>query len=1176
MSHFKVIIALFFFSGFSGLLFEIVWCRLFLRALGAGSVANSCVFAGFMAGAAVGAIVGWKNPALLKKLGRPFKQENNSTLDHLAAAPFARAYGRLELIAALSGLAITALLNTATCEFVASILGGIGGGEGLCNALRFLICFVILLLPCSAMGAAYATIEKSFDANHSSKNFFPLLYGANTIGAALGGISAAFIFLPEFGAALTSEFAAAINILIFIAIEIFFKAGGGVNSNAKEAQANANMPEANANKPDANSDKPETATKLPKPERPVFWAACAFLSGFLALILEITWTRIFSLVLGSSAYSLATVLLMVLAGSGLGALAYGMTAQKSKWRGQLIYAAFLLAGASILASCYLQSFIFWIFVETSTYLSPLFSSDPFICAILSRIFLAFIFVFFPAFFLGAVLPLSTLNSGNTHLGSRFYALNCIGASSACLIYAQAIFPLLSEIKGDAMLSSLVLVAILSIFAAFIIKLKESFESGSTPKLGSLLIAGATFILPSVLVFKAPQWDAGLMGSGFLVYRSNSANSEQTAPKESLLKYREGINGTISVVESAQSNSISIKSDGKVEATLPVDLSVISPGSDLSTHVLLGGLPLLFHDGAAKDAMLIGLGSGVTASTLLSFPELKSLTVAELEAAVVETCKVLANFNGAPLNEQNLKSGRVSLNLNDARFVLASSPKTYDLVISQPADPWVSGSADLYTQEFWTLAAKRLNKNGVFCQWIQLYAIPQEDLARLIHTFKSVFKSVYICHAPGAGELILFGYKDGDDTAITQPDRILLPAAIRIEQSSQSALLLAAAGISDPYDALGTIICGPEQCSNIKPEKNGEVELNTDDKPKAEYATARALLTSDSKLDANMRFIEDVAAAKRAWTPTFGNKTEANSLKIRRQNSWLARAFSKQSLQDASVFSPFNKSRATDLLAASTREPSSAFEYWNKAIVLRAFGKTGESNENIEQALNCKISIDDLSRLALFDIEFERNNLSEAAKQLQSCDPQALETSDGMLRRAFLLLRQGKNRESLELFSKLCKQFPCFLPALAGNSYAALSVNDSLAAEDFMHKYLCINPWDFQSQLAYTSILCRLKVNDDALIHAKCASKLKPHNASALILVLESQLQSKDWKKATAVIKYLKEQMSDAAGVDEIRKATDDGKNPSNLLTSKDFQSIVQKLSLEAEDPKNGYMMLGEP
>ncbi|MBX9725386.1 MAG: hypothetical protein K2X81_28575, partial [Candidatus Obscuribacterales bacterium] len=174
MSHYKVIIALFFFSGFSGLLFEIVWCRLILRALGAGSVANSCVFAGFMAGAAVGAIVGWKNPEFLKILGRPFKAESISTTDGKNSALFARAYGRLELIAAVSGLVITWLLNAAVCEFVASLLAGLANTEALCNAIRFLICFVILLLPCSAMGAAYATIEKSFAAKQASTNFFPL------------------------------------------------------------------------------------------------------------------------------------------------------------------------------------------------------------------------------------------------------------------------------------------------------------------------------------------------------------------------------------------------------------------------------------------------------------------------------------------------------------------------------------------------------------------------------------------------------------------------------------------------------------------------------------------------------------------------------------------------------------------------------------------------------------------------------------------------------------------------------------------------------------------------------------------------------------------------------------------------------------------------------------------
>lgn len=1145
LMHTAIICLLLFFSGCAGLIFEIVWCRLLLRGLGAGTSASACVFAAFMAGAALGAMACRRYPKAIERIANfPSSNLQATTLDYF------KAFGRLELIAGVSGISICFFLSGGGAGAIAQALGPLLANEWMLNAARFLLSFLLLLIPTSAMGASLAALLFLLRTKSRKANYFALLYGFNMLGAAIGCLGASFWVLPVYGISASALLASALNLIVFGTVEAL-------------AQLRKNK-----------ADPHFAITGSPREETEIWLLASVFISGSLALVFEIVWNRIFSLVLGASSYSLAAVLLMVLLGGGCASLLTQFLRVNRHWAQVLMIVSFFLAGIYTLATCCFSHLIFWIFMESSTYLSKAFSEDPFIRALIARMILASIYIFPPALFLSSVLPLATrAQSDSTTSGSRLYAFNCIGAALGCLLFNLFFFPLVSAKIEDAFQFSLITLAIASISVAFLMAAKEAISKERLLRRCLFaLICLLTLVLPAPLLGKIPEWNSELMSCGSLIYKSDyqqNQPSDGISSDQQLLKIVEGINSTVTLTISPANNSISMSSDGKVESTLPMHRSIISPGSDISTHLLLGELPVLFHEKELSSALLIGLGSGVTASSLLSFSELKNLDIAEIEAAVASICKKnLSQFNGSPFSKRNLESGRINLNLCDARFLLLSQNKKYDVIVSQPADPWVSGSGDLFTEEFWRLATSRLNENGVFCQWVQLYAIPERDLLAIIRTFQSVFNSTCVCHAPGAGEIILIGFKNKSDSSfVTANAEFISNSNKRIANALRDTGLSANSGIATCYDALSMILLDPAASSKLCREATvTNKTLNTDDHPFVEFSTCRSMLTSESQLSGNFTML-----ANALKTNPEGLEKHCSTGKL--SCSRLGRAYASQALQDSSSFKTYIENRALSSTMRGRTIADSPFANWSEAIVLRSLKKNAEAERAVKQALSVPPANDE-DRLALFDIEFERDNLEKASAQLAACKKETLSSADGRLRQGFLQLRNGQVKNANETLSHLVAEYPCNLPALLGAAYASLEDNNHRATAQRFSEYLRINPWDFETQLALTSVLCKLQEPDEAWRQASCAVKLRQYDASALILVLHEMLDC-DWK-AAAVIEEMKQETIRDPNTGKILELCDNGKNPKNLRKNQWFASLINRISSSAECPKNGYKILGEP
>ena len=204
----------------------------------------------------------------------------------------------------------------------------------------------------------------------------------------------------------------------------------------------------------------------------------------------------------------------------------------------------------------------------------------------------------------------------------------------------------------------------------------------------------------------------------------------------LLFYQEGINTTIAVL--SQEPNILLINNGKIDA---------SNRADLPTQLLIGHLPLLFHS-SPQDVCLIGVGSGITAGSVLRHP-IQSLVLLEIESAVVKASHYFDQVNHRPLLDP-----RTQLMVADGRTYLTFTDRQFDVIISEPSNPWMTGVSNLFTQEFFLTCREKLRPGGILAQWVQLYGMPSEDLKSMLGTLLSVFPHVQVFCSIEESDLII--------------------------------------------------------------------------------------------------------------------------------------------------------------------------------------------------------------------------------------------------------------------------------------------------------------------------------------------------------------------------------------------------------------------------------------
>src|SRR5579884_3172691 len=671
---------LFFFSGVNALIYQMVWMRELVLVFGASMFAISTLLTAFMGGLALGSDF----------FGRRADRYPNSL----------RVYGLLEL--GIGGYAfLVPLLLSSLIPIYQYLYQFFHFSFYVFSLVRFVMAVLILLLPTALMGGTLPVLARLYKNNAEVGKGVGLLYAVNTLGAVAGVLGAGFVLLPTLGLQKTVLFSAMLNAGVGLA------AIGRGRSKTVSVEESIHRTAASAPKRDSSL------------RRALFITFA--LSGFAAMIYEVVWTRILTLILGSTLYSFATMLATFLMGLAIGSALFSFFLKR--FSRPLLLLALVQGGIALFA--FVGEFLFPLIPVLFFKLLEIFHSEGGILSA-SKFFIAGSVMLIPTLLMGGVFPLviHLLTSGGsteskrrdraveTGLGSivgRAYAMNTVGTIVGSFAIGFILLPSLGIQKS-------LHVAILTNAALSLLLWMRMREMGDA-RLWGVGGVGAFLVIVS---FSTPAWNPLQMSSELFGKLSTL----------DLLYYKEGISSTVTVVEHptlAKQPHLTLAIDGKPNA---------STTGDMKTQVLVGHLPMLLAP-QAKEVMSIGHGSGITTGSIATHP-LSKLVTLEIEPAVVEASRFFDRFNGNVLDDP-----RVQLVVDDARNYLILSKDRFDVIVSEPSHPWRSGSSKLFTEEFFRLGRSHLRPCGIFAQWIHFYGIRAPELKAVVRTFHSVFPQVFI-------------------------------------------------------------------------------------------------------------------------------------------------------------------------------------------------------------------------------------------------------------------------------------------------------------------------------------------------------------------------------------------------------------------------------------------------
>jgi spermidine synthase len=694
-----LILSLFFFSGMTALVYEVVWAKFLSQMFGSTIYAQTVVLAVFMGGLALGNRIfgGWSD-----RLRQPV-----------------RTYGFLEIAIGIYAFAYPTLDRLTDHVFV--VLGTpVVEHAGLLLALKGGLSVALLLGPTLLMGGTLpllvAWLQQSYaDAGRRSARF----YSVNSLGAVLGAALAGFCLVQNFGMVMTLQITASVNVIVgALAILISRK----ISREEHDRPTSVPVPE------------PETAAGTASDTLRRAGVLVA-LTGAVSMGLELLASRSLALIFGSSLQSFAVVLISFILGIGLGSAWIASPRRREKPDERTIVLLLCIAAVwvTLLVFNIEQWVNFYRIARTGLGRTPV----GYVYHELLTVGMALVILGLPAAWIGAVLPLMmrAASHQDAPLGAKVGALltwNTIGAVIGTLVTGFVLMPWVGLRNAFG-----VLALILALVALFI-ALRRGWFAGAAGATGICLLTGCLFI------FGSEGW-RNVMSSGvFRIWETKYDPGFMALRKEhfKIPFYEDGPDATVSVeqvdgiIAPAQ---LGLRINGKPDAGTQLDLC---------TQLLVAHLPMLANPGA-KDVFCLGLASGMTAGALLAYP-VNRIDIAENCDAVVHASRLFEDWNHHVLDDP-----RTHLWHEDARTVLKLRPQLYDVIISEPSNPWFVGIGSVFSREYFELAASRLKPDGIMAQWFHVYEV-NDDIERLVlRTFGSVFPYVEVWDA-GAGDIVLLG------------------------------------------------------------------------------------------------------------------------------------------------------------------------------------------------------------------------------------------------------------------------------------------------------------------------------------------------------------------------------------------------------------------------------------
>ncbi|GAB4310960.1 MAG: fused MFS/spermidine synthase [Candidatus Sumerlaeia bacterium] len=696
-----VVYVLFFLTGISGLIYQVVWTRQLTYVFGASLYAVASVVAAFMGGLALGSWV----------FGRVADRARRRLV----------VYGLLEVGVGGCALLLPVFLRSAH-PLYRYIYQNFETSFAALSLLRLFITFIIILVPTTLMGGTLpvlsAFVARRRDALGGSIGG---LYALNTLGAVLGTFLAGFVLIAAVGIRGTTGVAVAINLIVAaVAVMVSFRCEPLPELPDSQAEGGIEVPGPGSG--NADPLRMQDVSPLPSPADSktsgadqIFFITPAqvrlvlfvyFLAGLTGLAFQVLWTRalVFTfLTLKNTTYAFSGLLVVFLAGLALGSglMARLVDRQKDPLR---------LLGVIQLSLGILGAFSLILIYYRLPGWEPLpeFGTDPsrlvWWAAVGNVLIKSAAAFFLPTLLMGMTFPVvarlcvPVLRRAGRSVG-RMYALNTVGAILGSLLAGFALIPVFGIAGSIMAMSWLCLLGAGLLF----------WSHRAMSRLQRTVLLGVTAAAAVILLVRYP-------------FR---AQFQPLEPGEKLVFYEEGPLCTVSVVEHPFGHR-----------TLYVD-GVGVAGTDrilLTDQKSLAHVPMLLVPGAAS-ALTVGFGSGGASYSYTLYDELQHIDCVEIAGTVLHAAPVLTASNHGVLERRD---PRYRVILDDARSYLQFTASRYDIIATDCTDLRYKTNANLYDLEYFTLCRERLTERGVVVVWMPLAGLSDEAFRVALRTFFRVF------------------------------------------------------------------------------------------------------------------------------------------------------------------------------------------------------------------------------------------------------------------------------------------------------------------------------------------------------------------------------------------------------------------------------------------------------
>jgi spermidine synthase len=691
----RLIFAIFTISGFSGLIYESIWSHYLKLFLGHAAYAQTLVLAIFMGGMAVGS---W----LMAKYSHRVR---NLLLG----------YAIVEGIIGLCGLLFHQVSTGAMAWAFDSLLPNLDS-VAAAQIAKWALGAVLILPQSILLGMTFplmsgATVRRFPERSGET---LAMLYFTNSLGAALGVLVSGFVLIGAVGLPGTILTAGLMNIGLALFV------WGLVKYQPDMVLAAAPKPATTA-----EASTGETSSLL----RWMLIGACV--TGAASFLYEIAWIRMLSLVLGSSTHSFEMMLSAFILGIALGGLWVHKKIDRLANPVRFLSNILIIMAVVAVLSLPVYNASFDMMATIIQTFSP--TEPGYIGRSIASNVIAMLVMIPTTFFCGMTLPIITHvllrnGTGERAIGA-VYAWNTAGAIIGTVLAVQLLMPLIG-VKGLVITG-----AALQLGLAALYRSRSSAEP--VKHAAGVALAGVVALVVAAVTL---HLDPKKLNSG--VYRHGAARA---TGEVTFLEH--GRTATITLME-GKSGMVTIATNGKPDAS--IDVKGTKPTVDEITMVLAGALPFALRDDDAPQVANIGFGSGLTSHVLLTNPSIRTLDTIEIEPMMAKAAEI-GFHKRVPLTFDDPRS---HIHFEDAKTYFAMHKSKYDLIVSEPSNPWVSGVATLFSREFYQQMKRYLNEDGMMVQWLQIYEVDQGIVLSVIGALAPEFEDFAIYNTDDTNLLIV--------------------------------------------------------------------------------------------------------------------------------------------------------------------------------------------------------------------------------------------------------------------------------------------------------------------------------------------------------------------------------------------------------------------------------------